>query len=273
MSNLLASNLLVTPEQKGDKEGKVLSITPESAGWKYVGFDVYKLKEGQVVEKETLDQETVIVVVSGRANVQTKHKSWDNIGKRMSVFEKTPAYSVYVPNDDQFKVVALTELEIAVCKAPGKGTYEARLIAPEDVDVATRGSGSMERLIQTILPEHKPADSLFVIEVFTPAGNWSSYPPHKHDEDNLPQEGYLEETYYHKMNPVDGGFALQRVYTDDKSLNETIVVKDSEVVLIPKGYHPVSAPPGYELYYLNVMAGPVRTWKFTNDKDHEWLMK
>ncbi|MFB5193518.1 5-deoxy-glucuronate isomerase [Neobacillus sp. KR4-4] len=273
MSNLLASNLLVTPEQKGDKNGKVISVTPESAGWKYVGFEVYKLKEGQTLENKTLDQETVIVLVSGRANVQTKLKSWENIGKRMSVFEKTPAYSVYIPNDDQYKVEALTELEIAVCKAPGKGTYGARLIAPEDVDVSKRGSGSMEREVQTILSESDLADSLFVIEVFTPAGNWSSYPPHKHDEDNLPQEGYLEETYYHKMNPVEGGFALQRVYTDDNSLNETIVVKDSELVLIPKGYHPVSAPPGYELYYLNVMAGPVRTWKFTNDKDHAWLMK
>jgi len=266
------TNLLVTQKTKTD-EGKVLEITPESAGWKYVGFEVYKLTPGQIVEKETKDQETVVVLISGRANVATKDKSWDNIGKRMSVFEKTPAYSVYVPNDDQYKVEALTDLEIAVCKAPGKGTYEARLIAPEDVEVATRGSGSIERQIQNILPEDKPADSLFVIEVFTPAGNWSSYPPHKHDEENLPQEGYLEETYYHKINPEDGGFALQRVYTDDKSLNETIVVNDGQVVIVPKGYHPVSAPPGYELYYLNVMAGPVRTWKFTNDKDHEWLMK
>lgn len=108
--------------------------------------------------------------------------------------------------------------------------------------------------------------------MFTPEGNWSSYPPHKHDQDHLPEESYLEETYYHKINPVHG-FAVQRVYTDDRSLDETMIVKNGDAVLVPKGYHPVSAPPGYELYYLNVMAGPVRTWKFKNDPEHEWILQ
>jgi 5-deoxy-glucuronate isomerase len=107
--------------------------------------------------------------------------------------------------------------------------------------------------------------------VFTPNGHWSSYPPHKHDQDNLPHESYLEETYYHKVSP-DTGFAVQRVYTDDGSLDETMVIRNGDAVLVPKGYHPVSAPPGYDGYYLNVMAGPVRTWKFHNDPAHEWLM-
>jgi 5-deoxy-glucuronate isomerase len=109
-----------------------------------------------------------------------------------------------------------------------------------------------------------------VVEVFTPEGHWSSYPPHKHDRNHLPEESYLEETYYHKINPGHG-FAVQRIYTDDRSLDETLVIKDGDAVLVPKGYHPVSAPPGYDVYYLNVMAGPVRTWKFKNDPDHEWL--
>jgi 5-deoxy-glucuronate isomerase len=266
------SNLLV-PTNGADENGNVLTLTPESAGWKYVGFEVFRLEKGKMLEQQTADQEVVIVLLLGKANVATSKASWENIGKRMDVFEKTPAYSVYVPNDDTFKVEALTELEIAVCKAPGKGTYEARLIAPEDVGAEERGSGRIQRRIHNILPENELADSLLIVEVYTPEGNWSSYPPHKHDENNLPNESYLEETYYHKINPADRGFALQRVYTDDESLNEKLVVKDSQVVKVPKGYHPVSAPPGYELYYLNVMAGPVRTWKFTNDKDHEWLMK
>lgn len=274
MANVLEqSKLLVPSKAQPDEDGNIIRITPESANWKYVGFEVYQLKEGDVFEKATLDQEMAVVLLSGRANAITKYQSWSNIGKRMTVFEETPAYTVYIPNNDSLKIEALTNLEIAVCTAPGKGTYDARLIRPEDVEVAKRGSGSMEREIHNILPEDKPADSLFVIEVFTPQGNWSSYPPHKHDQDNLPHETYLEETYYHKVNPAEGGFALQRVYNDDRSLDETIVVKDGQAVLVPEGYHPVSAPPGYDLYYLNVMAGPIRKWQFTNDKDHEWLMK
>lgn len=267
------SKLLVTPKTQATQDGNAITITPESAGWKYVGFEVYHLKKGQMFEKETGRNEMAVVILSGLANAATKSKHWDNIGKRMSVFEKIPAYTVYVPHDDQIKIEALTELEIAVCLSPGGGDYEARLIKPEDVEVVMRGYGNMEREIHNILPENKPAHSLFVIEVFTPQGNWSSYPPHKHDQDNMPHETYLEETYYYKINPADRGFALHRVYTDDRSLDETIVVRDGQVVLVPKGYHPVSAPPGYELYYLNVMAGPIRKWRFTNDKDHEWLMK
>lgn len=267
------SKLLIRPNEKAAQDGNIIRMTPESAGWEYVGFEVYKLNEGQSLKLETGNNEMAVVLLSGRTNASTKLKSWENIGERMSVFDKTPSYTVYIPNDDQIELEALTSLEIAVCTAPGKGTYEARLIRPEDVEVAQRGYGHLEREIHNVIPVDKPADSLFIFEVFTPAGNWSSYPPHKHDENNMPHETYLEETYFHKINPADRGFAIQRVYTDDRSLDETIVVKDGDLVIVPKGYHPVSAPPGYELYYLNVMAGPVRQWKFTNDKDHEWLIK
>ncbi|HZG60976.1 MAG TPA: 5-deoxy-glucuronate isomerase [Anoxybacillus sp.] len=262
---------LIISSGRPDEKGKILSVTPESAGWRYVGFEVYTLEKGQTLKKETGDQEVCIVLLSGKANVSTINEKWENIGQRMSVFEKIPPYSVYVPSGDFYEVEAVTNLELAICLAPGKGTYSARLIAPKDVSVEIRGAGNIERKIHNILPEQKPADSLLVVEVFTPEGNWSSYPPHKHDQDNLPQESYLEETYYHKINPSHG-FAVQRVYTDDHSLDETLIVKNGDVVLVPKGYHPVSAPPGYEVYYLNVMAGPVRTWKFRNDPDHEWVM-
>jgi 5-deoxy-glucuronate isomerase len=263
---------LIVPSQQPDHDGNVLRVTPESAGWKYIGFEVYVLQKGQTLRKETGNQEACLVLLSGKANVSTKREQWEQIGKRMNVFEKIPPYSVYVPSNDFYEVEAVTDLELAICLAPGKGTYPARLIAPHDVEVETRGAGNIERKIHNILPEQQPADSLLVVEVFTPEGNWSSYPPHKHDQDNLPYESYLEETYYHKINPGHG-FAVQRVYTDDRSLDETLIVKNDDVVLVPKGYHPVSAPPGYEVYYLNVMAGPVRTWKFHNDPDHEWVME
>ncbi|WP_407272092.1 5-deoxy-glucuronate isomerase [Radiobacillus sp. PE A8.2] len=263
------SKLLVKQEERND-EGRILHVSPESAGWDYVGFEVYTLKSGETLQKETLNNEVCVVLLSGKANVKTKHKQFDEIGKRMSVFEKIPPYSIYVPNQDSYYVEASTDVELAVCQAPGKGTYEARLISPEDVGQEDRGSGKMSRKIHNILPEQKEADSLLVVEVYTPDGNTSSYPPHKHDQDNLPHESYLEETYYHKINPKQG-FAFQRVYNDDRSLDEAISIEDGSVVLVPEGYHPVSCVPGYELYYLNVMAGPVRTWKFHNDTDHEWL--
>jgi len=266
------SELIVKPAANPEADGTILTVTPESAGWEYVGFQVAKLAAGEKLSRESGDQELCVVLLSGLANVSTREHTWENIGKRMSVFEKIPPYSVYVSTLDQVEVTALTELEIAICVAPGKGTYPSRLIAPEDVGVEGRGYGNLERHIHNILPEQKEADSLLVVEVFTPDGHWSSYPPHKHDRDALPDESLLEETYYFRVQP-EQGFAIQRVYTDDRSVDETLAVKNGEVVLVPNGYHPVGAPPGYEVYYLNVMAGPTRTWKFHNDPDHEWLFK
>jgi 5-deoxy-glucuronate isomerase len=110
------------------------------------------------------------------------------------------------------------------------------------------------------------------VEVITPGGHSSSYPPHKHDRDAAPEETLLEETYYHRLNPPQG-FAFQRVYTDDRSLDESCAVEDHDVVMVPRGYHPCVAPHGYDLYYLNVMAGPGRAWHFKNDPAHEWIIQ
>ncbi|MFF2479404.1 5-deoxy-glucuronate isomerase [Paenibacillus sp. NPDC058071] len=266
------NKLIVSPKQPASADVPVVSVTPQSAGWDYVGFEVYRLNEGEALSQETGGDEVCLVLLSGKADVSTADGSWSNIGQRMSVFEQIPPYSVYVPNDNRFEVKANTALELAVCKAPGKGNLPSRLIAPSDVGVEVRGEGVTQRYIHNILPEQKAADSLLVVEVFTPQGHWSSYPPHKHDQDNLPEESFLEETYYYHVQP-EQGFAVQRVYTDDRSLDETLAVRDGEVVLVPKGYHPVSAPPGYQVYYLNVMAGPTRVWKFRNDPDHEWIVK
>jgi 5-deoxy-glucuronate isomerase len=135
----------------------------------------------------------------------------------------------------------------------------------------TRGKGSNTRHVANILPEWEPAESLLVVEVITPEGCTSSYPPHRHDRDELPRESLLEEIYYHRINPAQG-FAFQRVYTDDRSLDETMTVEDGDVTLVPRGYHPCATVHGYELYYLNVMAGPKRTWKFHNEERHAWLL-
>lgn len=265
-------NLKVRP-QAPDDTGRVTHITPESANWGYVGFDLYKLAPGQTLSKETGDREVCLVIVTGSADVTGGGETFENIGGRTSPFEDLSPGAVYVPNGEAFSVTARNSVELAVCSAPGHGNHRTRLITSDDMVIESRGEGANTRRVRNILPDTVLwADSLLVVEVITPAGNWSSYPPHKHDTDALPDESFLEETYYHRLNPSQG-FAFQRVYTDDRSLDETLTVEDGDVVMVPKGYHPAGTPFGYDLYYLNVMAGPSRKWVFRNDPDHDWIMK
>jgi 5-deoxy-glucuronate isomerase len=250
--------------------GRIHHITPQSAGWRYVGFDVHRLGPGERLTLDTAGTEVCLVLVSGTAHVVACEQDFGIVGGRMSPFDGLPA-SVYVPAKSSWTVTAQTPVELAVCSAPAEGRLPPRLIRPEDVGQETRGKGTNTRHVRNILPDTSPhAESLLVVEVITPGGHWSSYPPHKHDVDDPPRETYLEETYYHRL-ARGSGFAVQRVYTDDLSLDETMAVSDRDVVLVPKGYHPVGAPHGFDLYYLNVMAGPVRSWKFTMAPDHAWL--
>jgi 5-deoxy-glucuronate isomerase len=263
------SRLHVKPSRD---HGRIISITPQSAGWRHVGFEVHELAAGDSVKAVTGEREVCLVLVSGKARIKAGGTDFGVLGERMTPFEGKP-YSVYVPGGSDWRVEATTEVTLAVCSAPSAGgAHPARKIGPQDMGQETRGKGTNVRYVTNILPENAPADSLLVVEVLTPGGHTSSYPPHKHDQDNLPAESLLEETYYHRLNPPQG-FAFQRVYTDDRSLDEAIVVEDGSVVMVPRGYHPVAAIHGYDLYYLNVMAGPRRTWKFHNAREHEWLMK
>ena len=263
------SKLLVKPAAY---KGRVVSVTPESAGWSHVGFDVHELSAGDEVAAETGDREACLVLVAGSASVEADGRDFGRIGERMSPFAGRP-HSVYVPAGSRWRLTAETAVTLAVCTAPGvPGARPARHIGPDDVSQETRGRGSNTRHVTNILPESEPADSLLVVEVITPGGNTSSYPPHKHDTDDLPRESQLEETYYHRLDPPQG-FAFQRVYTDDRSLDEVMVVEDGDVTLVPKGYHPCATIHGYDLYYLNVMAGPKRTWRFHNAPEHAWLLK
>ena len=253
-------------------KGRLFHVTPESAGWSYVGFDLLKLAPGEEAGEWTGDREVCLVLISGRAEVEAGTPDFGAIGERMSPFDGQP-YAVYAPAGVDWSVKATTELVLAVCSSPGVlDLFPPRLIPPGAYPVTVRGKGSNVRHVTDILPETAPAHSLLVVEVITPAGNTSSYPPHKHDADNLPHESALEETYYHRFNPPQG-FGFQRVYTDDRSLDEAMAIEDGDVVLVPKGYHPCAACHGYDLYYLNVMAGPKRTWKFHNAPEHEWLLQ
>jgi len=251
-------------------EGRILQVTPESAGWTYVGFDVWKLNKGQSAKGGDKARETCLVFITGKGRVTVGAEDLGLLGERMSPFEGKP-WSVYVPAGAAWSIIAETPLELGVCTAPGTGKLPARVISPDTLGQETRGKGTNVRYVTNILPETEPAESLLVVEVITPGGHTSSYPPHKHDQDDLPRESLLEETYYHRFNPSQG-FGFQRVYTDDRSLDEAMAIEDGDVTLVPKGYHPCAATHGYDLYYLNVMAGPKRTWKFHNAKEHEWLI-
>ncbi len=249
-------------------DGQVHRITPESAGWRYVGFEIFDLPAGQNLERRVAGREHCLVLLSGRALVRADGRDFGTIGVRRSPFEGKPC-AVYVPAGAALSVTAASNCELALCSAPGKGMLPPRLIAPEEVGEEVRGTGTNTRYIRNVLPASAPAESLQVVEVVTPGGHWSSYPPHKHDSDQ-PGETQLEEIYYHRL-ARPGGFAFQRVYTDDRSLDEAIAVEDRDVVLVPRGYHPVSAAHGFDLYYLNVMAGPVRRWLVTQAAGYEFL--
>ena len=247
-------------------------ITPARAGWRYVGFGVHDMSAGTTLSDAGGDQEICLVLLTGSARFSANGQDFGQVEGRASVFDRTPPYALYVPRRTSWSVIAEGEAEIAVCRAPGLSDDNApRLITPDQMPLEQRGSGTNTRFVCNILPETEPADSLLVVEVITPSGHWSSYPPHKHDTDNLPHESLLEETYYHRVNPPQG-YVLHRVYDDDRTLDEVMAATDRSVVLVPRGYHPVGAPHGYESYYLNVMAGPKRVWKFHNDPDHEWIM-
>ena len=264
-------NLLIRPHP-ADPSGCVLTVTPESAGWKRVGFQVYRLLPGQAVSGGVGGRETCVVLLAGRADIIVDGQVFPAIGGRSSVFEDAAPGAVYAPAGGQFKVTAKSDAEVAICTAPGERRRAARSIDATDMVKEVRGTGSNLRLVRNILPQTVPADSLLIVEVITPGGHWSSYPPHKHDTAVPGKETALEETYYHRFNPP-GGFGFQRVYTDEGDLDESLCIQDGDVVLVPRGYHPVCSAHGYDLYYLNVMAGPERAWVIHNDPQHEWLIR
>lgn len=253
--------------------GKVHEITPQSAGWRYVGFSLYRLRPGEIAAEATGDREVILVMVEGKSAFTAAGQDWGVLGERMNVFEKSPPHCLYVPDGADWRVTAETECTIAVCSAPGKGGHTARRIEPDGITLTQRGTGTNTRYINNIAMENEDfCDSLLVTEVFTPPGHWSSYPSHRHDEDDFPRITYLEETYYHRIAPADG-FGIQRVYTDDRQLDVTMAVSDGDVVLVPRGHHPCGAPYGFEMYYLNVMAGPLRKWRFVPSPAVEWILK
>jgi 5-deoxy-glucuronate isomerase len=232
---------------------------------------VRRLAPRQSLSFPTEGSEAAIVVLGGVVDVRSSAGEWVAIGDRASVFDGLPC-ALYLPPGTAVKVSSAEGAEFAVGLARSDLSLPPRLIRPEEIDVELRGVGNAGRHIYHVIPPEFPAHRLLVVEVLTPPGHWSSYPPHKHDEDRPPQEVDLEEVYYHRQDPAQG-FALQRVYTDDRDLDETLTVIDGDLVLVPRGYHVVAQAYGYRGYYLNVLAGDRRSMAATDDADHAWIRK
>jgi 5-deoxy-glucuronate isomerase len=241
-------------------------IRPETAGWTYLSFRTLRCRPGEVLSDTTGGEEVALVWLGGRAEVD----GFGSVGERDDVFSGLPS-ALLLPPGAEYSLRASTPLHLAVVSAPADSSSAARLIKPSQVRIETRGKGVTERKIHWILSEKDPAARLLLVEVLTPAGHWSTYPPHKHDEDRPGVERALEELYYYRFNP-EQGFAFQGIYTTSRDLDVSIRARHDDLVLVPRGSHVVSAAPGYDCYYLNAMAGSVREWLFTTDREHEWLV-
>ena len=247
--------------------GNGVHITPQRAGWKSLEFGVQRYAAGKGIAHETGGSELCIVFLSGDATVEAAGNEWRVEGRR-DVFAGLP-YAVYVPPGERFELNPETDIEVALASAPAEGKLAARLITPADVKVEIRGGHNVTRQISHIL-DPDDAEHLLCVEVYTPSGNWSSYPPHKHDVQAPPDEVDLEEVYHYRIQPSDG-WALQRLYNDDRSLDEVVIARNGDTVLVREGYHPVAAAPGYDCYYLNFLAGETPLWVARDEPQLAWV--
>ena len=244
---------------------------PDGRDWKYIAFDAHALPAGGELRGDTQGRETALIVLGGRADVEAGGQRFGAIGERADVWDRTPPAVLLLGPGMPYAVRAETALRLVVTGAEAQERRPPRLIRPDQIAAEHRGSGQTARFVQHLLPPSAPAERLILVEVFTPGGNWSSFPPHKHDVNDPPRESELEEIYYFRIRP-ERGFALQRIYTPDRALDQTLATGDGDLVLVPRGYHVVSASPGHECYYLNVMAGRGRAWNFTLDPDYASLL-
>ncbi len=251
-------------------------VTPEAAGWAFCGLRVLELAPGGSRAFETGDDEVVILPLSGSCSVSCDGERFALDG-RDDLFTEVADFA-YAPRDARVEVASERGGRFALPSARATRRLPARRVAAEDVPVELRGAGSMSRQVNNFCsPGAFEADRLIAVEVLTPAGNWSSYPPHKHDEDVPGEETALEEIYYFEVSdgPDGPGLGYQRAYGSGpgRALDVLEEVRGGDVVLVPHGYHgPSMAAPGYHLYYLNVMAGPgERAWRFRDDPAHAWI--
>jgi 5-deoxy-glucuronate isomerase len=251
-----------------EQSGELLHLGRETAGWEWMSFDVRRLSPGDEYHTLTENEEAAFVILGGKCRANWG-AGMHSVGKRKDVFAGFP-YTLYLPSGNKVAFVAVTTCEIAECRVPSTASLEPKLITPDDVISSLRGGGNVSRQILDIIPPSFAADRLMVVEVYTPGGNWSSYPPHKHDVHNPPAEVDLDEIYYYRFRQPEG-FAFQHLYSDGDPVGRTIQAHDGDAVLVRGGFHPVVAGPGYDVYYLNFLAGSSRALAVTEDARHVWI--
>ncbi len=264
MSDLL---IKADPSLKGYRQ----IVAPGDGGLEHLGFGLANLDAGQDWAFDTADAEWCVIVLSGsvRASVGKEPLTDEPLGSRKSVFDG-PASAVYLPPQAKGRIEAATPARLAVCQAASDTGAAPTVIFPEMVNVKTVGAYNWQRQVHDIVDKRLAAGKLLVGETFNHTGCWSSYPPHRHDEHRPPEEVNLEEVYFFQVDPPQG-FGIQRMYTDERDLDECHAVEHGDTVILPRGYHPVAAAPGYRVYYLWLMAGQGRDMAPFDDPAHHWI--
>ncbi|MEX2160960.1 MAG: 5-deoxy-glucuronate isomerase [Anaerolineales bacterium] len=238
---------------------------------KLLDFQLAVLDDGQTLKGISSGREILAVLLGGRATFSVAGRTFMQVGGRANVFSGKP-HSVYIPSNTDYTITAHGHIELGLCSAPSDLRTAPYIIAPDRVATGVWGAANFTRNYHQILTATSqpdlPAARLIVGETYTPSGNWSTYPPHKHEVDNLPQEAFHEEMYFFKVNPSDG-FGLTRYYNRD--VDTGYVVRDNTLLMIPNGYHTVASAPGYTTYYLWFLAGEHRAQAVV--EDHSWVSR
>ena len=260
-----ASRLLYRSLPPAGRSRTLVDLSSTKAGWKYLRFAVHSILPARPLSTRTGRDECCLVLLRGHCTVEFSRTGGERqvatLGPRRDVFTDYP-HALYLPPRTQLRISATEPTEIADGRAPARAVHPARIVRPEDCGFEIRGGGNATRQIVDIMPPSFPADRLLVCEVFTPSGNWSSYPPHKHDVDRPPREVKLEEVYYFRFDHPDA-YGFQRLYDDRQ--DRTLMVRHGDVVAIRRGYHPFVTAHGYNAYYLNVLAGTRRSMAASDD--------
>ena len=266
------SHLLIKPNSDS---GVYQKITPKSANWNYLSFEARKMNSGELWEHDTLNNELVIVLLGGNFKVESNKGFWETINGRKDVFSGV-AHTLYLPRHTKFTLEATSKkLDIAYGWCLSDEDFPPKFVKPEDTPVVVFGGDNATRQFNDLVPPGFGCSKIVSREVYTPSGNWSSFPAHKHDERILDKDGKVlepkqDETYFYKFQKPEA-YAIQQVYTKDKELDEIMKARHNDVVLIPKGFHPVVAEHGFHCYYLNFLAGSDQCLENTTDPDHEWI--
>ncbi|MDX2161135.1 MAG: 5-deoxy-glucuronate isomerase [bacterium] len=269
-----AESLLITAKDTGGA-GIFAEVSAAQAGWEYLNMAARRMNRGETWSAHTGDHEWAHVILGGVCHLHMDGSEYRSVGRRPNVFSGMP-YAVYLPRGMAFEIEAVTDgFEVASCWVPTDRDGAPRLVTPKDCAIELRGGGNASRQINSIIPPGFGNHRIVAVEVYTPSGNWSSYPPHKHDvhreaADGTLLEADLEEIYFYKIAPADG-FAYQRVYTDSRAIDAVMMAHQHDMVLVPEGYHPVVSGFGYTTYYLNFLAGSAQALTAVDDPQLAWV--